>query len=151
MEVSIRRAAARDVGRLREITIASKGHWGYEPERVRAWVDRLDLPARVEASAELHVAETDGAVVAWAELLPPDRGVCVLDHLWVDPPWIGRGVGTRLLGHAVERARQLGATTLEIESEPNAIGFYAGLGARHVRDETSAWGRALPVLELALA
>jgi GNAT superfamily N-acetyltransferase len=150
MEVTIRRAAAGDGRRLREITIASKGHWGYDPERVRTWVDGLHLPSRIASSAELHVADLDGEVVAWAELLPPANGVCVLDHLWVDPPWIGRGIGTSLLEHAAERARRLGATALEIESEPSAVGFYTGLGARHVRDEASSWGRPLPVLELAL-
>jgi GNAT superfamily N-acetyltransferase len=150
MEPTVRRAAAGDERRLREITIASKGHWGYDPERVRAWVDGLDLPSRIASSRELHVAEADGDVVSWAELLPPADGVCVLDHLWVDPPWIGRGIGTRLLEVAAERARGLGATLLKIESEPNAVGFYTVLGARHVRDETSSWGRPLPVLELAL-
>ncbi len=39
-----------------------------------------------------------------------------------------------------ERGRQLGASRLEWEAEPNAVGFYERMGGRYFRDgETSAW------------
>ena len=74
-----------------------------------------------------------------------------LDDLWVEPEWIGRGVGSRLFHRAVERARELDATRLEWEAEPHAIGFYTRMGGHYLRDsEPSAWGRVIPVMGIDL-
>jgi GNAT superfamily N-acetyltransferase len=71
---------------------------------------------------------------------------------WVEPAWIGQGIGARLFRHAVERARQLGAKRLEWEAEPNAVGFYERMGGRYLRDsEPSEWGRVLAVMGIDLA
>jgi GNAT superfamily N-acetyltransferase len=48
------------------------------------------------------------------------------------PDAMGRGVGRSLFLHALERARELGCRELEIESDPNAEGFYQHMGARRV-------------------
>lgn len=143
----MRAATAADEPRMREIACASKGHWGYDAERLRSWSGALEYPAH----REHWVAECDGALAAYASLLPPDEGVCELDDLWVDPPFIGRGIGSMLFAHAVKRARELGARAVRLESEPNAVGFYEGKGARVVGSRVGGWGRELPVMELELA
>jgi GNAT superfamily N-acetyltransferase len=135
-----------DPARLREIAFAAKAHWGYDEERVRAWADAIDL----EDGREIFVAERDGGVVAWAAVIPQGE-VCVLEDLWVDPPWMGRGVGAELFRRASERARELGATRMEWGAEPNAVGFYEKMGGRWIRDHVSEWGRVLPTMGLDLA
>jgi hypothetical protein len=89
----IRRAHPDEGERLREITAAAKGFWGYDAERVCAWAASLDLAPQRLAAAHAFVAEADGGAIGWAELLPPDGGACVLEHLWVDPAWMRRGAG----------------------------------------------------------
>jgi hypothetical protein len=37
-------------------------------------------------------------------------------------------------------------TIIEIEAEPRAVGFYARMGARHIRDTISDMGRVLPIM-----
>ena len=131
--------------RLKEIAVASKGFWGYEPELVREWADRGDFsPERLRALT-VFVAELEGDVVAWASLIPEGRAAW-LEDLWVEPEWIGKGVGGRLFRHAVEHARRSGAKVMEWEAEPNALGFYEKMGARYVRDSASEWGRTLAVM-----
>jgi GNAT superfamily N-acetyltransferase len=149
-EVAIRPARDADEERLREIAAASKGHWGYDPDRVRAWAERLDVLPNATTRREVFVAEIAGAVLAFAALLPEGER-CVLDELWVDPGAMRRGIGTRLLERVADRARELGASRLEWESEPNAVGFYEKAGARHTgATELSSWGRRLPVMALRL-
>lgn len=81
----------------------------------------------------------------------PHRDVCVLEDLWVLPEAMGKGVGTRLFRRAAERARGFGATRLEWEAEPNAVGFYERMGGRFLRkSEPSEWGRILDVMGLDL-
>ena len=143
--VLIRPGSVDEGARLKEIAIASKGFWGYEPERVREWADRGDFsPARL-SELSLFVAEAEGRVIGWASLIPSGK-TAWLEDLWIEPDWIAKGVGSRLFRHAAEHARRSGATTMELEAEPNALGFYDKMGARRLRDSTSEWGRTLSVM-----
>jgi GNAT superfamily N-acetyltransferase len=147
----IRRGSAADGGRLKEIAIASKGHWGYEPERVREWADRGDFGRETLERLALFIAEAGGRTVAWASVEARGETAWLAD-LWVEPAWIGKGIGTRLFRRAAEHARQTGAAVLEWEAEPNALGFYEKMGARRLRDSsTSEWGRTLSVMGVDLA
>jgi GNAT superfamily N-acetyltransferase len=143
----IRPARLDEQGRLREIAEASKGHWGYEPDLVRSWARSIRFTA---VGQETYVAEAGGTVVAWAAI-DPKGDVIWLADLWVEPAWMGRGVGSLLFGHCLERARQLGGRSMEWEAEPNSVGFYERVGARYLRDgEPSEWGRVLPVMGIDL-
>ena len=146
----IRPAEPNEGERLREITAAAKGFWGYDGARVSAWAASLDLSPERLAGAHAFVAEVGGAAVGWAEILPPDGDVSVLEHLWVEPARMRRGAGSRLFREAAERAAGLGATALRWEAEPNALGFYARMGGRPVRTTTSEWGRELTVMAVPL-
>jgi GNAT superfamily N-acetyltransferase len=148
--VTVRKASTGDEPRLRELAARSKSHWGYGSERVDAWAAGLDLATLGSAAAEIYVADDDGRAVGWLALVA--RGdVCEVDHLWIEPERIRQGVGTLLFRFAVERARELGASRLELESEPNAVGFYEKLGATRVGETVGSWGRSLPVLAVELA
>jgi GNAT superfamily N-acetyltransferase len=63
---------------------------------VREWAGSYDF-ARLFTTHLVFVAKVDREIVAWAALIPPrESGVAVLDDLWVEPAWIGKGVGSRL-------------------------------------------------------
>ncbi len=148
-DVTIRAARAKDGERLQRIAVEAKTHWGYDRARVEEWASVAFSPGALRGK-EIYVGEVDGQVVGWTALLR--RGeTCWLDDLWVEPEWIGRGIGRRLFGHAANRAVELGARTIEWEAEPYAVGFYEKMGARHVRESApSEWGRTLPVMSLDL-
>jgi GNAT superfamily N-acetyltransferase len=146
------RPARHDEGeRLREIARASKAHWGYEAERVRQWTASLDLSPAGLREKEFFVAEVAGRAVGWLALI--DRGeVCWLDDLWIEPQWIGQGIGTKLFQHAVEHALDLGATRMELEAEPHSVGFYEKMGGRYLRgSDPGVWGRVNPVMGIELS
>lgn len=147
--VHIRRGDPSEGERLRELTFASKAHWGYDAQRVRDWVDGLDFSPRSPRWQELYVAEVDGRVVAWAALVPQGE-TCLLDDLWVEPAWLGRGIGKELFRFAAERAREHGARTMEWGAEPYAVGFYEKMGGRQIGDHVSAWGRLTPYMSVDL-
>ena len=148
--IAIRPAREGEAELLREIAVASKNHWDYGLERVRAWADGWDLE-RVLREEQVYVAEAGGEAAGWAALIPREE-IWWLDDLWILPAWIGRGVGRALFRHCAELARGAGAARLEWESDPNAVGFYERMGGRYVRDsEATEWGRILPVMALELA
>jgi GNAT superfamily N-acetyltransferase len=146
----IRHARLHEGERLRDIAVASKAHWGYDSERLRQWAAAGDFSPDGLRDKEVYVAEAGGRAVAWAALIP--RGELVwLDDLWVEPQWIGKGVGSRLFRHAVQRATELGGKRMEWEAEPNAVGFYERHGGRYLRDsEPTSWGRSIPVMGIDL-
>lgn len=149
--VRIRPVGLGEGERLREIAIAAKSYWGYDRELVARWADTDDFSPRGLQEKEIHVAESEGRVVGWASLIPKGE-VALLDDLWIEPNWIRRGIGSLLFGHARERARQMGATRLEWEAEPNALGFYEVMGGRYLRDsERTPFGRVVPVMGIDLS
>ena len=78
------------------------------------------------------VAWLDGAPVGTVSLLVRDMDVHQeltpwLGSVFVLPEHRSRGIGTRLVGRAVEEAQRLGVATLYLFTEDRA-GFYAAMG-----------------------
>jgi len=150
MTIEIRRARADEGPRLEEIAVEAKSSWGYDAESVRRWADDGDFSPTGLARLVAFVAEKSGRAIGWASLRLKADGWW-LEDLWVEPAWMGRGVGSRLFRHAAAHARSAGANRLQWEAEPNAVGFYKQMGGRYVRDgEPSAWGRIIPVMGIDL-
>ena len=148
--VAIRRPSPQEGERLREIMIASKGYWGYGPELVRDWAASVDLSPEALRTSNVYVAEAEGRLVGWTGVVLK-ADVCWLDDLWIEPGWIGRGIGGKLFRHAAEVGRGHGLARMEWEAEPNSIGFYEKMGGRYVREtEPNEWGRTLAVMAVDL-
>jgi len=148
--VTIRVPAPDEGGRLKEIAVASKASWGYELDKVKEWADRGDFSPGGLAKLTVFVAQAAERTIGWCSLDP--RGeVWWLADLWVEPEWIRKGVGSRLFRHGARHARRAGAKRLEWEAEPNSIGFYEKMGARHLRESAQTeWGRTLSVMGVEL-
>jgi len=150
VDISIRPARPQEGDRLREIAVAAKAHWGYDEDWVRGWAAQGDFSQEALAARPVLVADLGGRAIGFATLIA-QGDVCVLDDLWIDPDWIGRGIGTRLFEACAERARDLGAKRLEWEAEPNAVGFYQRMGGRYLRESApTELGRTIPVMGLEL-
>lgn len=70
-----------------------------------------------------------------------------LDMLFVDPEFIGQGIGKRLLRYAVD---ELNAERLDVnEQNPKALGFYLHEGFEvSGRSETDGLGQPYPLLHM---
>jgi GNAT superfamily N-acetyltransferase len=147
--VEIRRAAPDDAPRLKEIIVESKGYWHYPQSWMSTWAGRVALTPEDIRDNEAYVARA-GEVIAGFYMLIPRGGVCVLDHLWVVPERIGSGIGRALFAHALDRARALGASRMEFECDPHAVGFYKRMGAQYLRDTVSELEGVLPVMDIAI-
>src|SRR5262249_47760462 len=147
-DVEIRRARARDARDLSRIAYAAKAYWGYPEVLLRLWQHDLAVTPRFIEDHEVFCAVCDGWIVGFYAL-SCDGPAFELEHLWVDPGDLGRGIGAGLLREGVERVGAGGGTPLRVVSDPNAEGFYRRMGARRVGEAAAApAGRMLPILLL---
>ena len=168
----IRAALPEQAADISELAIRSKAHWGYDDAFIEACREELTIPPdRIVALRTQVVVSADGA--DGAEGTPGD-GADVgrlpagrilgfgtiegeppageLGMLFVDPDFIGRGVGGALFSHLAATATALGFHRLTIASDPNAEPFYLSKGAVRIGavPSGSVPGRTLPLLAFAL-
>jgi GNAT superfamily N-acetyltransferase len=147
--MQIVRADPNDAERLHAIAVAAKAHWGFGAAWMAEWASRVRITPEYLAGSLAFAATEGGAIVGWYALLPRTP-TALLDHLWLLPAQIRRGHGRLLFEHALEQARALGAARLELEAEPNAVGFYQHMGATITGSIMSEMGRAIPIMEIRL-
>ena len=134
---------------LTALCVRSKAHWGYDAEFMRRSVAALRVRSADIALGRVLVA-VDGKdrAIGVASVIPEGESAD-LDLFFVDPPFMGRGMGRVLFEAAVRSARLFGARTLTILADPNAAAFYERMGARFLRNAPSDAipGRSLPLDE----
>jgi len=152
--LTIRRAAAGDAGRLTAIAREAKASWGYPARWLSAWESSLRIPPDYIRRQTVFVCEEGQDMIGFCALEDRD-GTWHLEHLWVDPRRHGIGAGRLLFERAAAWIGQVRPGRLMVESDPNAAGFYARLGARRTgwvaAPVEGAQDRRLPVLEWEIA
>ena len=147
--MQIVRANAEDAEALTEIAFAAKRHWGYPEDWIEAWRDILTMRPEFIAANVAYCAIEENHAVGFYVLTTEDDGLH-LDHLWIVPSAMRRGIGRALFEHATAQARNSGFDSIKIEADPNAEGFYKRMGATRVGtrvSEVNGERRALPLLE----
>ncbi|HVU33181.1 MAG TPA: GNAT family N-acetyltransferase [Opitutaceae bacterium] len=145
----IRRVLPEDADVLTSIAFAGKRHWGYPEAWIRQWTEVLTLTPEFVATHPTYGAIAQGIVIGFYSLTVTSDGA-ELEHLWVLPAAMRRGVGRRLFQHAEATARRHGAARLFIISDPHAEGFYRRMGACWCGEQPASMDgtpRVLPILE----
>ncbi len=93
----------------------------------------LEVSAEYIRNWPVFVLELDGQLLGFGGFLKVATKV-FLNDLFVDPPWIGTGVGALLWNHAIDVARERSWASFDIESDPYAEGFYLKYGAVRIGD-----------------
>ena len=151
--ITLRQAAADEIEALAALAFRSKAHWGYDPAFMDACRDELGVtPAQIVAG-RVVVAQIDAQTAGFAAIEPLGELRYDLTHLFVDPDWLRRGVEPRLLAAVCEQIAKAGGAVLEVQSDPNAAGFYRAEGGQPAGcDESlSIPGRMLPCFEFAVS
>jgi len=147
----IRRARSDEADVLRALAHRSKAHWPYSEAFLDAVRPLLTLDALDIETSEVWILEVDGQRIGWHRVTL-HGAQAELEDLWLEPAWIGTGMGRVLFEHAVGVAQAHGATRLEWDAEPYAEGFYRAMGGEEIGRSPSAavQGRTLPRMRLPL-
>lgn len=151
-DIRLEAAELSDLARLSEIAFAAKAYWQYPAEWLARWRPQLTI-SESDLSSGTAVKLTKNGEIRGFYLLREDDEKLWLEHLWVEPDGIGHGFGRSLFEHAMTTAGELGHSRVLIESDPNAEGFYAAMGAKRFgehRTELDGNLRILPLMEFKL-
>ena len=146
--MQIVRANFEDASILTEIAFTAKRHWGYPEKWMEGWREALTITSASIERDETWLALRNDQAAGFYALHLENKKLHLL-HLWILPSSMGQGVGRSLFTHATVRGRELGFHEIEIESDPNAEGFYLRMGASRIGlqiRETQGHRRKLPVL-----
>lgn len=152
-DTTLRRSTASDAPALTRVAHAAKRHWGYPERWIELWKDALTITPEFISNNQVYVALVNGEIAGFSALVVTENKVW-LEHLWVLPKHIGAGLGKTLFIHAAGVAATTGAKVIEIESDPNAEGFYNRMGAKRVGEVVSTIDgekRVLPLLAFDLS
>jgi ribosomal protein S18 acetylase RimI-like enzyme len=147
--MQIIRAKPDDAAALTDIAHAAKRHWGYPESWIAAWREILTMrPEFIAANIGYCAVETDRPIGFY--VLTTESDGIHLDHLWILPAAMRRGIGRALFQHAAGQAQHRGFDSIKIEADPNAEGFYRRMGAKRVGTrlgQVEGERRELPLLE----
>ena len=131
MPVQIRRATPDESETLTALAHAAKRHWNYPEEWIDSWKSDLTLTSEFIADHEVFIAIVDDVIAGCCALVVSGR-LAELEHMWISPEQMGKGVGRALFEHTRQRAGVLGFNQLELSADPHAERFYERMGAKRV-------------------
>jgi GNAT superfamily N-acetyltransferase len=152
-KVILRTATDADSAALSRLAMISKAYWGYDADFMQACIPALTITPEFLAHHHVVLAEyqwvgTPKTLGFYA--LSKDRPEAAIEHCFVDPAWIGKGIGTLLWRDMKCYALSEAITGLTVTADPNAAGFYRRMGMTDAGTEPSdIFGpqRQLPVLK----
>ncbi len=146
MKIEFPRAVPGQAEILSDLAIESKGYWGYSNARLETWRKDLRIEKEYIAAHLVRTIVVDGRLIGFFAI-KRDASEDVLDHLWLSPEAIGRGIGGLTFRKIREDCAALGIVEIAIISDPNAEGFYLRQGAVRIGEvESVPQNRMLPKL-----
>lgn len=101
---------------------------GGDTAELLARPDLVQVPVEHLSAETCIVAEIDGAPAGFATVLPRPDGEAELDGLFVHPTRQRLGLGRALVTEAAQLARAMGASTLHVIANEDALAFYRAVG-----------------------
>lgn len=144
----IQKADPGEASLLTSIAFEAKASWGYPAAWLNAWARDLTVTPAALAAHPAFLAFDEEERVGFA-LLEISGKKASLEHLWVRPTRMRRGIGRALFQCCEAAARAAGAQAIEIWSDPNAEGFYVRQGAVRIGEmpaDLDGVRRSLPLL-----
>lgn len=97
------------------------------------------LPGRYAAPhGRLLLAKVNDDIAGCVAVRPLDDGICEMKRLWVEPAFLGRGIGRRLAESIVDSGRELGYTAMRLDTIPKRLKaaghIYETLGFEEIPD-----------------
>jgi GNAT superfamily N-acetyltransferase len=140
----IRDAVPEEASALEALQRRSSDVWEEYRAELAAHPDAIEPPHRAIAEGRVRVAvDASERRLGFSVVNPVEAGRCELDDLFVEPDWMGTGIGRLLVDDVAVRAAAGGASHVDVIANPNALGFYERVGFRASGDVSTRFGRGI--------
>lgn len=148
MSLVITPAQSQQAQILSDLAMRSKAHWGYSAAFMQACKTELTYTAQMITTKPTYVATIDQQLVGFYQLHALDADKTELEAFFIEPKYIGLGIGTLLFNHAQGHAKDIGFRQMLIQSDPHAAAFYLKMGCIKAgeKQSLSVPGRLLPLM-----
>lgn len=145
--MQVRKATIDDINALSELAYKSKAYWGYSKDFLDKCIDDLTVTVNDIESNPVYVMEIHHNMVGFFNF---ELSTEKLDALFIDPDFIGKGIGKLLWKNLLNIAKDLDMKQFTLDSDPNAEGFYLKMGAKKIGSIPSSFftDRSLPLLQV---
>ena len=155
----IRQAKTIESEILTKISFDAKGYWGYPKEFYDIWSKELTITSDYINNNDVFVFEENGNIIGYYSIVElkddiETSGIRIskgfwLEHMFIEPRSIGKGIGTRMFEHLRRRFASRGIYELGILADPNSRGFYEKMGCVYKCEYPSTiTNRTTPYLQL---
>ncbi len=146
--LSIELAEPSDASFLSALALKSKAHWGYSEEFLSKCIDALTISPKRISGGRFKLIKSNEKIIGFFGFSDEPEEF-EMTHLFVDPEFIGKGIGIILWNNALEFVKALGKESFIIISDPFAEkSFYSKMGAIRIGERNSEVdsSRQLPIL-----
>lgn len=109
MPLRTRSARPHESEAVSSLALRSKSHWQYTAEQLEVFRDELTIAPEQVAPKRTHAAEEAGVLLGFYTLMmlheDEYQDEAELEHLFVEPGRLERGVGAAVFRHACQTAR----------------------------------------------
>ncbi|GGG95955.1 N-acetyltransferase [Polaribacter pacificus] len=146
------KALSSDATSITQVALISKAYWGYSEAQILSWTDELTVSPEMIQEMQVYVWKEGQKILGFYVLNQPLDNKIELEFLFVLPSFIGKGIGKKLLVHAIEIAKKNPENLLmTLDADPNAAPFYSSQGFQTVGQKNSSiFGRFMPKMSLPL-
>ncbi|WP_394748539.1 GNAT family N-acetyltransferase [Spongiimicrobium salis] len=143
----IEEANNTDAQKLTQLTIQSKSYWGYPARQIEEWKDELTITASYIATNEVYKIGDENNIMGFYAYEFINSQEVKLNFLFIDPAYIGKGLGKILMNDFLDRIAKDGYKSVTLDADPNAENFYAKQGFRVIGQlQSSIKDRFLPIM-----
>lgn len=142
----IRRAEIKEYKILTELAVLSEAYWGHDKRFLDAYRQIYSLTEDYIRNHPTIVMEDDGNIIGFYSFIESDDEVS-LEYFYLDPAYIGKGLGRELWEHLADFCRNRGILELVFVSSPEAKAFYEKMGAVNVGEVNSLVARDRRILK----
>ena len=154
----IRPAVEKDSDILTTISFASKGYWNYPEGYFEIWKSKLTISEEYIQKNDVFVYEIGTSVIGYYSVVNLEDDIKIsditvkkgawLEHMFIEPLNIGKGIGTKLFDHMRKWCFGSGIREIGILADPNSRGFYEKMGCIYLQEYPSTIeGRTTPYLQ----
>jgi N-acetylglutamate synthase-like GNAT family acetyltransferase len=143
------RARAEKLASINDLIARSKAHWPWPEDYLVRSLSLLKVtPQYLSKAVSFEILDSDRKLVGFLSVEERDTSSGLLDHLWIDPSRIGKGLGSLACDHAFGVARQEGWTALFVLPDPPSAKFYERKGFRDTGERVPSRVQGGPTFSL---